>query len=102
MKTKHLLPIIFLTAISFFTVSCQKEEAGPTNVSGSVQDGNGAISGAKIYLARIPKDVINDGGSTTMEEKTAGEDGSFQFNFTANEDYNYFIYAKQEQYFYDK
>ncbi|MBC8047855.1 MAG: hypothetical protein H7Y00_13740 [Fimbriimonadaceae bacterium] len=88
-----LLFLIFLSA------SCNKETA-PTSVNGTVRDAttNAAVADAEVGLFETDGESSFGLGGTLLEEKCADASGEFSFDFSARENYQYYVHAIKEQY----
>lgn len=90
--------------LCFLISSCDKDISIANGVTGTVLDKttNIAVSEAEVGLFEKDAEIFGGLGGVLLETKYSDTNGSFHFDFTEREGYNYYAQAIKDQYFNDQ
>jgi len=103
-KKHHLFLFWFPYACIFISISCNKDKNIFSGVSGTVLDKttNTPVAEAEVALFEKDAEIFGGLGGVMLESKFADANGSFHFDFTERNGYNYYVQAIKSQYWNDQ
>jgi len=103
-KKHHLFLFWFSYACIFISISCNKDKNIFSGVSGTVLDKttNAPVAAAEVALFEKDAEIFGGLGGVMIESKFADANGSFHFDFTERNGYNYYVQAIKTQYWNDQ